>query len=182
MAKFKIGDRVRAVKEYERNPNIVGKIGTVITMCDCDIGVEFDDEIGFCGHTCGGKGKDGHCWWCPDYIIEPVDYNEKIVITTDGKTTTAKYYGGKFIIETATAKYSPDDKFDFITGAKIAFERLIGHESVEISEIKDGGKIVFPDDKYCRDDVLNALIFCGYTVKVIHDDETKTVTFIFWKE
>ena len=49
-------------------------------------------------------------------------------------------------------------------------------------QFEDGGKIVFPDDKYCRDDVLNVLIFCGYTVKVTHDDETKTVTFIFWKE
>ena len=49
-------------------------------------------------------------------------------------------------------------------------------------QFEDGGKIVFPDDKYCRDDVLNALIFCGYTVKVTRDDETKTVTFIFWKE
>ena len=49
-------------------------------------------------------------------------------------------------------------------------------------QFEDGGKIVFPDDKYCRDDVLNTLIFCGYIVKVTHDDETKTVTFIFWKE
>ena len=55
-------------------------------------------------------------------------------------------------------------------------------ELTENVQFKDGGKIVFPDDKYCRDDVLNALIFCGYTVKVTHDDETKTVTFIFWKE
>lgn len=48
--------------------------------------------------------------------------------------------------------------------------------------IEDGGKIVFPEDKYCRDDVLNVLIYCGYTVRVTHDEESKTVTFIFWKE
>ena len=185
MAKFKIGDRVKAVKECDGNKNIVGKIGTIVGMCGCGcglIGVEFDDNIGRGAHTCEGKGKDGHCWWCPDYTLEPVRVNEKIVITTDGKTTTAKMYDSKTVTKTATAKCSPGDKFDFVTGAKIAFDRMIGHESVEISEIKDGGKIVFPDDKYCRDDVLNALIFCGYTVKVIHDDETKTVTFIFWKE
>ena len=129
MAKFKIGDRVRAVNEYDDNENIVGKIGTVISVYDYDtdfIGVEFDDEIYFGGHSCGGKGKEGHCWWCPDRILEPVRYNEKIVITTDGKTTTAKIYAGKSIIKTATAKCSPDDKFDFVTGAKIAFERLTG--------------------------------------------------------
>ena len=50
---------------------------------------------------------------------------EKIVITTDGKTTTAKLIGSnKKIIETATAHCSPDDKFDFLTGAKLAVERL----------------------------------------------------------
>lgn len=133
MAKFKIGDRVKAVKECDGNENIVGKIGTVIASYGYgtdNIGVEFDDKIGFGLHNCGGKGKDGHCWWCPDRVLEPVRYNEKIVITTDGKTTTAKYYAGKFIIETATSKCSPDDKFDFETGAKIAFERLTGTPKV----------------------------------------------------
>ena len=133
MAKFKIGDRVKAVKEYDGNKNIVGKIGTVIALHGYGadfIGVEFDDEIDFGGHSCDGKGKDGHCWWCLDRILEPVDYNEKIVITTDGKITTAKMYAGKSIIKTATAKCSPDDEFDFITGAKIAFERLTGTPKV----------------------------------------------------
>ena len=127
MAKFKIGDRVRAVKEYDGNKNIVGKIGTVIELCDyCtyNICVEFDNIIGFACHNCGGKGKDGHCWWCSDCILEPVRHNEKIVITTDGETTTAKMYNGKTVIKTATAKCIPDDKFDFVTGAKIAFDRL----------------------------------------------------------
>lgn len=50
---------------------------------------------------------------------------EKIVITTDGKTTTAKLIGSnKKTIETATAHCSPNDKFDFLTGAKLAVERL----------------------------------------------------------
>lgn len=130
MAKFKIGDRVKAVKEYEGNKNIVGKIGTVIALNGYDtdrVGVEFDDTIGFGGHTCGGKGKDNHCWWCDDYILEPAPVNRKIIITTDGKTTTAKMYAGKSIIKTATAKCRPDDNFDFVTGAKIAFERLTGN-------------------------------------------------------
>lgn len=185
MAKFKIGDRVKAVKPWDGNYDIVDKIGTVVVISNLwgvHFGVEFDDTLGFGGHTCDGKGKNGHCWWCPDYILEHAPVNDKIVITTDGKTTTATKYDGKTIVKTAVAKCSPDDTFDFDTGAKIAFDRLIGREPVETSEIKDGGKIVFPDDKYCRDDVLNALIFCGYTVEVTRDDETKTVTFIFWKE
>ena len=185
MAEFKIGDRVKAVKPWDGNYSIVDKIGTIVAISDifrADLGVEFDDTIGFGGHTCYGKGKDGHCWWCPYYILEHAPVNEKIVIKCDGKTTTATKYDGKNVVETAVAKCSPDDTFVFKTGAKIAFDLLIGREPVEKNEIKDGGKIVFPDDKYCRDDVLNTLIFCGYIVKVTHDDETKTVTFIFWKE
>lgn len=140
MAKFKIGDRVKAVKEYDRNKNIVGKIGTVIALNGYDtdhVGVEFDDTIGFGGHTCGGKGKDNHCWWCDDYILEPAPVNRKIIITTDGKTTTAKMYAGKSIIKTATAKCSHNDNFVFVTGAKIAVDRLLGVDYV--SEDNDDG-------------------------------------------
>lgn len=52
--------------------------------------------------------------------------NKKIVITTDGVETIARFYDGKKVIKSATAKCSPDDTFDFNIGAKIAFERLIG--------------------------------------------------------
>ena len=127
MTKFKIGDRVKAVKPWDGNDFIVGKIGTIVALCgygEDNVGVEFDDTIGIYGHNCSGKGKDRPCWWCPDRILEPVSDNEKIVITTDGTTTTANKYDGKTVIKTATAKCSPDDKFDFITGAKIAFDRL----------------------------------------------------------
>ena len=79
-------------------------------------------------------GKSGECWFCADYELELiadktkqeplVNVEQKIVITTDGKTTTAKLYDGKKIIETAEAKCSPSDKFDFAIGAKLAVERL----------------------------------------------------------
>ena len=49
----------------------------------------------------------------------------KIIITTDGKTTTAKLCEGKAHIKTTTAKCNPDDKFDFEVGAKLAFNRLM---------------------------------------------------------
>lgn len=52
----------------------------------------------------------------------------KILITTDSHTTTARLYDGKKVTKTAEAKCSPDDKFDFGTGAKLAFDRLMGTE------------------------------------------------------
>lgn len=50
--------------------------------------------------------------------------NEKIVITHDGKTTTATKYCGDGSKVTATAKCAPEDEFNFEVGAKLALERL----------------------------------------------------------
>ena len=56
---------------------------------------------------------------------------DKIVITTDGKTTTARLLEGKKTIKTAEAKCHPNDEFNFETGARIAFQRLMGETVVE---------------------------------------------------
>lgn len=125
MAKFKVGDRVRAIKDYDSNDHIVNQEGTVIIGGIHAVGVEFDKAVD--GHNCWGRGKDFHCWWCADNVLEPVTANEKIVITTDGKTTTAALYNGKQRIKDAKATCASGDKFDFGTGAKIAFEGLMGY-------------------------------------------------------
>lgn len=57
--------------------------------------------------------------------------NNKIVITTDGKVTTASLYNGKEKIKTAKSSCHPEDTFDFNTGAKIAFDNLIGEAGEE---------------------------------------------------
>lgn len=49
----------------------------------------------------------------------------KIVITARGPVTTARLMDGKRTVRTAEAKCSPDDDYDFETGARIAFGRLI---------------------------------------------------------
>lgn len=59
-------------------------------------------------------------------ITEQNDSTKKIVITTDGKTTTAKMYDGKSCIKVSEASCCPSDTFDFQTGAEIAFNRLFG--------------------------------------------------------
>lgn len=58
---------------------------------------------------------------CFDLITE----GDKIVITTDGVTTTAKMYRGKEVIKKAEAKCAPGDKFDFEFGARLAMDRLV---------------------------------------------------------
>lgn len=126
MAKFKIGDRVKAINVVEGNKCVLNKVGTIVKTCNCTLGVEFDDNIN--GHELGesnDKYKGGHCWWCRESDLIKVVCSEKIVITTDGKTTTAKMYDGKEVVKTAIAKCSPEDEFDFERGALIAFSRLV---------------------------------------------------------
>ena len=53
---------------------------------------------------------------------------QKIIITTNGKTTKARLFDGKELIKSAEAKCHPNDDFDFEIGAKLAFDRLISKE------------------------------------------------------
>lgn len=120
--KYKIGDKVR-VKECLAGINLKGKIGKVIAIGRIyDYGIEFDEPI-VTGHSCGGRGKCGCCRWGYEIELEPAG-GKKIVITTDGQTTLARLYEDKKIVKTAKAICSPDDEFDFIAGAELAFERL----------------------------------------------------------
>ena len=124
--KNKIGDKVRA-KKYLDGINLKGKIGKVVAIGEMyDYGIEFDEPIER-GHSCACKGKNGYCRWCYERELEPVDDN-KIVITTDGKTTLARLYKGKKVVKTAKAICAPDDEFDFIAGAQLAFKRLTRNE------------------------------------------------------
>ena len=68
------------------------------------------------------------------YKFERVEDAHKIVITTDGKTNTARLFNGKELIRKAEAKCSPDDTFDFMVGAKLAMERLEGKKPEKQTE------------------------------------------------
>ena len=63
-----------------------------------------------------------------DTFFDPDVCEHKIVITTDGKTTTARLFNGKELVNRGEAICSPDDKFDFMVGAKLAMERLEGNK------------------------------------------------------
>ncbi len=59
MAKFKIGDKVRCKTGLHE-----GAIGLIIADADSSLpGVEFYEKRGT-SHSCDGRGKPGHCWWC----------------------------------------------------------------------------------------------------------------------
>lgn len=119
MSKFRVGDRVIGITDAM----ILGKTGTIRFIDGFSIGVEFDENIG--GHN-GGiyfKCRDGYGLFVARFDIKHL-HAQKIIITTDGKTTLARLYDGNKVVKSAEAKCSQSDTFDFVVGAKLAFERL----------------------------------------------------------
>lgn len=131
--KLKKGDRVMTTERSVNGSStpkgatgtVIGILGSLSEFC-----VEFDEAMG--GHDGnsvmdGVRGKKGHCWWfdyshADKFEIIPA---QRIVITTYGKETLARLYDGDKVVKTATAKCSAEDTFDFETGARIAFDRLV---------------------------------------------------------
>ena len=66
MSKFKIGDRVIGLEDYQ-DAHIEGKLGTICHFDNDDyssggIGVNWDCELPE-GHNCGGHAPQGHGWY-----------------------------------------------------------------------------------------------------------------------
>lgn len=132
--KFKLGDKVRAKNNARYSITTNGWVGEV-TFVDGNWIKVFGD--GLTGRKEYGKG----------FLVKAKDFElikkmdpKKIIITTDNKTTTARMFEGKKIIKSAEAKCSPEDKFDFEIGAKIAFNRLVdGKEEIKPKELLKNG-------------------------------------------
>lgn len=124
--KFKVGDRVKVKKDIVTlNRRTVGKCGTVKELLtDNYCSVEFDEFVG--GHDCNGFAKEGHGWNHAEDALDLVKtQNETIVIyRNDNKVIALDKSTG----EKAEAKCNPADEFDFRTGAKLAFNRLMGED------------------------------------------------------
>ena len=127
-AKFKVGDKIIGNEKSSDHYSITteGWIGTVTHICD-------DGMI-----MVRGKGRviaDGTYAVDAEYFDLYVDSNnQKIVITTDGKTTTAVLYDGKKRIKDAKAMCGHNDTFDFGIGAALAVERLMGNPEATLPE------------------------------------------------
>lgn len=124
--KFRVGDRVKVKKNTVTvNRKTVGECGTVKELLtDNYCAVEFDKFIG--GHNCYGFTKDGYGWNFVEDALDLVKHqNETIVIyRNDNKVVALDKTTGK----KAEAKCNPADEFDFRTGAKLAFNRLMGED------------------------------------------------------
>lgn len=142
--KFRVGDRVRVIEDCDGAKK--GMVGTVIapdTESRKSLGVKFDKKF-YDGHTLQGRCESGYGHWVLPDCLELIGDN-KIVITTDGKSTTARFYDGKRVIKAAKAECSPEDEFDFKIGAKIAFDRLVDNEIKNPCKYYNG-IVVFSED------------------------------------
>lgn len=145
--KFKAGDKVRVKTEL--------KCGKRYYMEDCISHDSFEPEmanykgkvvtISRIDGSCYNIVEDGEYWRWVDEMFEPA--YDKIVITTDGKTTLARLYNGREVVKSAEAKLSKNDEFDFMTGAKLAIERLNTTAIKSIDEIKEGDIVKIVNNK-----------------------------------
>lgn len=151
MAKFKIGDRVIAKKNtpYEITTN--GWKGVVVELY---------------GNTIRAKDVTGNTAFNldPKYFDLDTTTDQKIVITTDGTTMTAKMYDGKTVVKVAESKCNPDDKFDFETGAKLAFNRLFDADAPE-----DNGRFKVGDVVRITDVGSIYPTYCSWVTKNVTD-------------
>ena len=122
MAKYKVGDKVRIVEKWaptgtqNRDGKMDPWLGQTMTVRNVRGSYYKMDE------------DSGRWAWDLSTIAGLAETENKIVITTDGSTTTARQYDGKKVVKFASAQCHEDDAFDFKTGATIAFDRLMCRE------------------------------------------------------
>lgn len=184
MSKFKVGDRVIGNSEGRYSITKKGWIGTVTEVCGNCIYVHGPGAFSEKGFAVLAKYFD---------LCAPAEVEQKIVVTTDGKTTTARLFNGKKCVKTAEAKLSKTDTFSFEAGAALAVDRLLGRDEKKPAEpeppkfpkekmvtgvfgrcsdgdwfVVVGDKMVYENGKYDRPDDLNpAGAMFGYSVDVL---------------
>lgn len=115
-SKFKVGDKVRAIdNRYYYTRVDYGWTGEV---------VEVNRTGQFMAKTLSGNySHDGETYYNLNPKHFELIHDQELHITVNGNETIAVYkHDGR--TEKAVAKCSPEDKFDFKVGAKIALERL----------------------------------------------------------
>ena len=125
MSKFKVGDKVEikiGLKEGQRGnkanvtrvmARMCGKSATVVRIDnEGDIILDINPLYA----------------WDTDWINHRREF---IVIRRSGAETIAELRHDREVIKSAKATCAPSDTFDFDTGAKLAFDRLMGQQNID---------------------------------------------------
>lgn len=89
MNDLKIGDRVEFIGAECQNMIKVGDKGTIVSVDDNFVGVDFDRNI--YGHDCKGCGRGEHCWYVSFKYLKKIEETkeESKVDTLEQKILTA---------------------------------------------------------------------------------------------
>lgn len=141
--KYKVGEKVRVLDGSEADHYAAGWVvsmnpyvgKTLEVMCqEADFGSPVYKLVG------------GGCWHYDERYLAPAKSN-RIVIYTDKKDPSKVIAKDVPTGKTGVAKCSPEDTFDFYTGAKLAMNRLLGVEKMgtdeKIEEIEIGDTVEF---------------------------------------
>lgn len=120
--KFKVGDRV--IEKINQKKGIV-----------VDFSRDYNSVlVKFCGWNEGHDGRDytesgktyygKHCWYFCEEQLEMIKDETIVIYRNENKVIALDKSTG----EKAEASCNPDDEFDFCTGAKLAFNRLMGED------------------------------------------------------
>lgn len=143
MSKFHVGDMVRVKEGLTFEDTGIVDVGK--NYCGKTFRVKrvIGDEVAFSIELDTDSMEYS---FVPEWLEPVIVGKERIVIRHDGKTVTAILYNGKEEKKKAKAKCHPDDPFDFVTGAKIALERLAGGEEKKPG-YKDGDFVMVTGDR-----------------------------------
>lgn len=130
--KYKVGDKVRVRDDLEIGKWYSMNNRTFSDYVNSKMITFKGKEVTILADNCFGmyliKEDNGEWHWTDEMFSGLATSLPKVVITTDGKTTTAKMYEGKKVLKTAKSQCSPEDTFDFAIGAKLALERVTEKE------------------------------------------------------
>lgn len=121
MSKFKVGDKVRVIdsvpasrcgKNSYFDSTVEKYLGKIATIIDIDS----DGDLILSIHP-------NNLFFDESWVVQ---VREFIVIRRDGAKTIAELRHDREVIKSAVATCSEKDTFDFETGAKLAFDRLMG--------------------------------------------------------
>lgn len=113
--KFKVGDKVVG-HGSESHMSIEGLHGVIVSVGALTVLVDFGN--GFDGHNCGGLIKTRTGWYVDPCKLS-LDMSGCLKVYQIDNKVIAKRDGKKGV-----ARCNPTDTFDFLTGAKLAIERL----------------------------------------------------------
>lgn len=173
MSNFKVGDRVKIVSNPGRWAHClsVGSCARVSKVDNTDNSLEVIGDL--TGHSLAQ--------WVGFEDVVKLE-SRKIVITTDGETTTARMFSGKDLVKSAEAKCSPRDTFVFETGVALAMDKLLDQEKkaepeapkFDKEDLKDGMFIRVSDGSWGV--IVGDLVVCddGMFLRVseLHEDLT----------